>query len=99
MKKYFYEAAKNQWEKPTEPRYMFCATAKVTVYADSEEEAKAKAEAKLREEYLGSGVILGPVKLMDIESLPTDWSYGYGDSRKSGSTADIGDLVGDNVIR
>jgi hypothetical protein len=36
---------------------------------------------------------------MDIESLPTDWSYGYGDSRKSGSTADIGDLVGDNVIR
>jgi hypothetical protein len=28
-----------------------------------------------------------------------DWSYGYGDERKSGATASLGDLVGNNTIR
>lgn len=99
MKKFFFEAAKTQWEKPTEHKYLFCATAKTIVYAENEEEARVLAEEKLREEYYGTGILLGKVKLMDIESLPVDWSYGYGDERRSGSTSDIGDLVGNNVIR
>ena len=35
MKKYFFEAAKKQWEKPTEPKQYLCATAKVTVIAEN----------------------------------------------------------------
>lgn len=99
MKKFFYEAAKKQWEKPTEPKYLFCAPARTAVYAETEEEARVMAEEKLRQEYHGTGILLGSVKLMDIESIPVDWSYGYGDERKSGRTADIGDLKGNNVIR
>jgi hypothetical protein len=99
MKKYVYEAAKNQWEKPTEPRYIFCRKAQIAVTAETEEEARAIAAARLREQYLGTGVILGEVQLADIKDLPVDWSYGYGDERRSGDTAAIGDLVGNNVIR
>ncbi len=99
MKKYFFEAAKNQLEKPTEPRYLFCSTAKTAVCAESEEEARAIAEKKLREEYAGTGVILGDIKLMDIESIPTDWSYGYGDELRSGPIEDVSGLVGGSVIR
>jgi hypothetical protein len=39
------------------------------------------------------------MKLVAEHDLPVDWSYGYGDERKSGRTGDIGDLVGDHVIR
>ena len=41
MKKFYFEADKKQWEKPTEPKYMFCATAKVWAVAETEEEARA----------------------------------------------------------
>ena len=87
MKKYIFEATKRQWEKPTEPKQYLCATAKATVIANDEKEAQAKAAAKLREKYLGSGTILGEIRLVDTLELATDWSYGYGDGRKAG-TAD-----------
>lgn len=99
MKKYVYEAAKKQLEKPTEPKYNFCATAKVTVYAESAAKAKKLAAAKLRENYLGTGTVLGEPKLVSCVDLPVDWSYGYGSERKSGPTDKIGDLVGNYVIR
>jgi hypothetical protein len=99
MKKYVYEASKKQWEKPTEPKYLFCPPAQVTVYADSEEEALVLAQAKLKAEYAGTGFLLGEAKLVAAHELPVDWSYGYGDERKSGPTGTIGDLVGNHVIR
>ena len=58
MKKYFFEAAKKQWEKPTEPKQYLCATAKVTVLAENDEQALELAKAKLREKYLGTNFVL-----------------------------------------
>lgn len=99
MKKFIYEAAKKQLEKPTEPKYIFCSTSKVTVYAETEQEAKALAEAKLHKVNDATGVVITEAKLVGSYDLPVDWSYGYGDERKSGNTAEIGDLVGNHVIR
>ena len=99
MKKYMFEAYRKQLEKPTEPRYIFNTSAKVTVYAEDEEEAKILAADKLSEEYYGTGIALGEPILSGCWDLPVDWSYGYGDERKSGPTETIGDLVGNNVIR
>ncbi len=99
MKKYYFQAQKKQLEKATEPSYVYCAPAKCFVLAESEAEAAALAEAKLREMYHGTGVVLGRAVLTKCAELPVDWSYGYGDGRKSGDTASIGDLVGNNVIR
>ena len=99
MKKFYFEAAKKQLEKPTEPKYVFCATAKAWAVAETEAEAKALAAAKLQAKYHGAGVVLGEPVLTKSAELPVDWSYGYGDARKSGDTASIGDLVGNNVIR
>ena len=99
MKKYFFEAQKKQLEKPTEPLYVYCAKARCFVYAENEEEAAVLAEKKFQEKYYGSGTILGKPVLTKCADLPVDWSYGYGDERKSGDTASIGDLVGNNVIR
>lgn len=99
MKKYVFEAAKKQWEKPTELKQYFVKTAEVIVYAETEEEAKKLAEEKLCRKYRGSGTILGEVRFVRCDELPVDWSYGYGDERKSGDTAGIGDLTGNNVIR
>ena len=84
MKNYHFTAEKKQWEKPTEPKYVFCPPAAVTVTAETEEEARALAEAMLREEYYGTGVLLGQVKLSGITELAVDWNYGYGDDRGSG---------------
>ena len=99
MKKYFYEAQKKQLEKPTEPLYVYCAKARCYVYAESEAEAEVLAAKKLDEKYHGSGVVLGKPVLTKTAERPVDWSYGYGDDRKSGDTASIGDLVGNHVIR
>ncbi len=99
MKKYVFEAAKKQLEKPTEPKYVFCATAKATVCAEDENEAKVLAQEQLQKEYYGTGVALGEAKCVAIYDLPGDWSYGYGDARKSGRTEELGDLVGNHVIR
>ena len=99
MKKYFYEAPKKQLEKPTEPYYVCCATAKCWVLAENETEAFELASRKLHAENDGTGVVLGTPVLTKCAELPVDWSYGYGDARRSGDTASIGDLVGNNVIR
>ena len=40
MKKYFFEADRKQWEKPTEPKYLFCAAARTWAIAETEEEAR-----------------------------------------------------------
>lgn len=99
MKKYVYEAFRKQLEKPTEPKCVFNATAKTIVYANDEAEAKILAEDKLAEAYAGTGIVLGEALLVSVSELPVDWSYGYGDDRRSGPTGEIGDLVGNNVIR
>ncbi len=99
MKKYLFEAVKKQLEKPTEPKYVFCATAKTFVYAEDEASAQALAGEKLRKEYYGSGIQLGQAKCVGVYDLPVDWSYGYGDARKSGRTEELGDLVGNHMIR
>lgn len=98
MKKYIYEAAKKQLEKPTEPKYICCTTAKTWAVAETEAEAAELACAKLHAKYDGSGVVLGELKLIAEYDLPVDWSYGYGDDRKSGATAELGDLFGKNII-
>ena len=88
MKKYYCEATKKQWEKPTEPKQFLCATAKTWVIADSEEEAIKLATAKLDDKYHGSGSILGEARITKVTDLPVDWNYGYGDGRKSGNADD-----------
>ena len=99
MKKFYYEAQKKQLEKPTEAAYVSCATAKTWVVAETEAEAAVLAAKKLHEKFDGSGVVLGAVVLTKSADLPVDWSYGYGDERKSGCTCSIGDLCGNYVIR
>ena len=85
MKKYVFEAAKKQWEKPTEPKYVFCPFAQVTVLADSDEEALEKADKKLREEFHATGFLLGETRLVESYELAVDWNYGYGDGRLAGT--------------
>ena len=99
MKKFVFEADKKQLEKSTEPKYMFCHTAKVTVCAESKSKAKKLAEEKLREINHGTGVVLSEPRFVASYDLPVDWSYGYGDDRKSGATKKIKNLTGNNVIR
>ncbi len=99
MKKYLFEAARFQLEKPTEPKSLFCTTAKAAVYAEDQASAQALAQEKLRKEYYGTGVRLGQVRYVAEYDLPVDWSYGYGSARKSGPTRELGDLVGNHVIR
>ena len=97
MKKYMFEAAKKQWEKPTEPKYVFCPTAKVTVLAENEAEARAKAACALKSQYQGSGVLLGEIRQTAAYDLPVDWNYGYGDGRKIGTAEDRAALMKDSV--
>lgn len=99
MKKFYCEAPKRQWEKPTEPKYIFCTTAKTIVYAENEAEAVAKAGEKLRQEYYGTGVLLGGVTITKSADLPVDWNYGYGDGRGTGTPEDMAGLTAANVIR
>ena len=88
MIKYVYEASKRQWEKPTEPKYRFCAPATVTVLAENETEAIEKADKALTEQYLGTGVILQDLHLVQTLPLAVDWNYGYGEDRGTGSAED-----------
>ena len=80
MKKYVFEAAKTQWEKPTEPKYVFCKPAGVTVFGAADEaEAAEMAAKKLRCRFQGTGVrFLGDVKLVAVYDVPESWSYGGG---------------------
>ena len=97
MKKYVYEAARRQWEKPTEPKYRFNAPAIVTVCADSETEAIEKADRQLTAEYFGTGVVLQDLRLVKTIDLPVDWNYGYGDDRGTGSASDREALIRNNT--
>lgn len=99
MKKYYCEASKKQLEKPTEPKYMFCSKAKTIVFAENENEALVKAAKAFDAKYFGTGVILGKIEITGSYELPVDWSYGYAEDYKSGATEELGDLVGNNVIR
>ena len=46
MKKYYCEAQKKQLEKPTEPKYVFCTTAKCFVLAENDDDDRVKAAAR-----------------------------------------------------
>lgn len=76
MKKYFFEVDKKQLEKPTEPKYVFCAPARVWSMAESEEEARAEALRKLREKYHATGTLLGSDLWLTKEAeIPSGWNY------------------------
>lgn len=93
MKKYVFEAAKKQLEKPTEPKYVFCPFAQVTVLADSDEEALEKADKKLREEFHATGFLLGETRLLESYDLAVDWNYGYGEEKGTGTPAERAALI------
>ena len=97
QKKYLFEAEKKLTERSYPGPYLFVAPAQVLVLASGEEEARQKAAEKLQKAWHGTGVELGELKLVRSDALPVDWSYGYGDDRKSGSN--ISDLVGQSLIR
>lgn len=99
MKKYVFEAAKGQLEKPTEPKYLFCTTAKTIVFAETEEEARVLAERDLRRMYYGTGVKLGEAKCVGCAELPVDWNYGYGENRGTGTAEDKAALAARWTIR
>ena len=89
MKKFYFELDKKQLEKPTEPMYVFCAPARAWAIAETEEEARAAAMAKLQAKYHGTGMYLGKdLRLVKSAELPADWNYGYGDERAEGSAED-----------
>lgn len=89
MKKYFFEVDKLQLEKPTEPKYLFCAPARIWVTAPDEDEARALAAEKLRGQYHGTGTLTGrDLRLTKAVDLAVDWNYGYGDERLTGTAED-----------
>ncbi len=99
MKKYFYQAAKHQLEKPTEPQYVSCAPATVIVFADSRQEADRLAQEKLECQFYGTGLVLGAPQLVKEADLPVDWSYGYGENCRPGDAESMAALKAGNVIR
>ena len=99
MKRFVFEASKAQLEKPTEPKYVFCTTARSIVLAETEEEARLLAERDMRKMYRGSGVALGEARCVSVDELPEDWNYGYGDGRRAGSDDDKAGLIARYVIR
>ena len=89
MTKFFFEVDKKQLEKPTEPKYVFCAPARVWAKAETEDEARAIALEKLAAKYHGTGMLLGQdLRLTKAVEEPVDWNYGYGGERAEGSAAD-----------
>ena len=99
MKKYYCEAQKKQLEKPTEPKYVFCTTAKCFVLAENDDDARVKAVAEFREMYHGTGAVLGEIRITKSVELPVDWSYGEGEDAKPGDQAAMDQLIAHNVIR
>lgn len=99
MKKYYCEAQKKQLEKPTEPKYVFCTTAKCFVLAENDDDARVKAAAEFREMYHGTGAALGEIRITKSVELPVDWSYGEGEDAKPGDQAAMDQLIAHNVIR
>ena len=100
MKKYFYEADKRLKEKAYQSyARVHTMPAVIIVYAESEKDAEKLAREKLRAIYQGSGVLLENFRLARCADVPVDWSYGYGDERRSGDTDGIPDTVGNSQIR
>ena len=99
MQKYYCEAQKKQLEKPTEPKYVFCTTAKCFVLAENEDEALENAAAEFREMYHGTGAVLGQIRITKSAELPVDWSYGEGEAAMVGNEAAMEALIRHNVIR
>ncbi len=92
MKKYFFEASKKQLEKPTEPKYLFCPAASLTVLAEDEKEALEKARKGFRCRFLATGVYLGEIRMTGSRELDADWNYGYGDGRGCGTAEELAAL-------
>ena len=88
MKEYVFEAAKKQLDRTTQPKYVFCPDARITVFAETEEEAAGLAEQELRQKFLGTGFLTGKLRLAQVIDLPLDWNYGYGDGRGIGDAGD-----------
>ena len=99
MKKYYCEAQKKQLEKPTEPKYVFCTTAKCFVLAENDDDARMKAAAEFHEMYHGTGAVLGEIRITKAVELPVDWSYGENEDAKPGDQAAMDQLIAHNVIR
>ncbi len=99
MKKYYCEARKKQLEKPTEPQYVFCTTAKCFVLAENDDDAREKAAAEFHEMYYGTGVVLGEIRITKSVELPVDWSYGENEDARPGNQAAMDQLIAHNVIR
>lgn len=96
MKRFVFEADKDLHEKPSEPKHVFNSTAKAVVIAEDVVAATEMAKAKLRQEFLGTGILLKNVRLAREDELPVDWSYGYDDGRLTG---DVKDKIGSAQIR
>ena len=96
MKKFTFEANKKQWEKPTELSQKYVAPARVSVCAETKAQALKLAKEELRKHYLGSGTILGEVRLVGTADLAVDWNYGYGDKRGKGTAKDKAALYAGN---
>ncbi len=89
MKKFFFEVDKKQLEKPTEPKYVFCAPARVWAEAETEAEARVLAAEKLNAKYHGTGTLLGQdLRLTKATEEAVDWNYGYGNDRLAGTAAE-----------
>ncbi len=96
MKKYVFEAAKKQLDRTTESLYEFCPPATITICAAKKNDALKKAKAALHDKYVGTGFVLGEVKLVSENDLPVDWNYGYGDKRGKGTAKDKAALYAAN---
>ena len=88
MKQFIFEADKTQHEKPTEPKYVFCQSAQIKVWAETEAEARTLAEQQARERFAGTGFLLAALRLVQTKDAAVDWNYGYGDEKGSGTAED-----------
>ena len=88
MKQFIFEADKTQHEKPTEPKYVFCQSAQIKVWAETEAEARTLAEKQVMECFAGTGFLLAALHLVQTRDAAVDWNYGYGDEKGSGTAED-----------
>lgn len=89
LKKYVYESDIQRREKPMEYKYMFAKPCAVTVYAENEEHALKLATGAIKTRLYQTGILpVGEPRLVRVDDLPVDWSYGYGDERVAGFDID-----------
>ena len=92
MKYFIFEADRTQWEKPTEAKYVFCPPARIKVFAENKRQAVKLAQERAREQFAGTGVLTGTLRLVQTQDEPVDWSYGYGDARSKGTKKVLNEL-------